>query len=178
MKRAARVWAGRLLAVVATAAIGVAVVNGQNDQRKDAYSAFSFRVEVGEGDDQQVAFFKSVSGLSVETEVVDYQEGGNTGPIRKLAGATRYANLRLTRAFTGDRSLFDWHATIQKPNPVRVNGRISMLDRQGTLVATWTFVNAFPVKWSGPDFDASTNEIALETIEIAHEGLIMSDDKD
>ena len=176
MKRETRVWAGRLVAVVAVAAIGVAAVNGQN-QRRDPYSAFSFRVTLGE-QGLQTGFFKSVSGLSVETEVIDYQEGGNTGPIRKLAGATRYANIRLTRAFTGDRSLFNWHATMQKPNPIRVDGRITLLDHQGTPIATWKFVNAFPVKWSGPDLDASTNEVAIETIEIAHEGLTFDDDDD
>ena len=178
MKRETRVWAVRLLAVVAVAAIGVAAVNGEN-QRRDPYTAFKFRVtinsQVGE---PQTAFFKSVDGLSAETEVVDYQEGGVTAPIRKLAGATRYANIRLTRPFTGDRSLFNWHATIQKPNPIRVDGRITLLDRQGNPIATWKFVNGVPVKWTGPELDASTNEVALETIEIAHEGLTFDDDDD
>jgi len=116
------------------------------------------------------------AGTAVD-RAIDYQEGGVTGGIRKLAGVTRFANIRLTRAFTGDRSLYDWHASIEKPQPVKVNGRITMFDRQGTRVASWTFTNGFPVKWEGPDFDASKNELAIETIEIAHEGLTMSEDE-
>jgi phage tail-like protein len=175
MRGQARVWAGRLLAVMAVAVIGVVVVNGQKSPRIDPLPAFLFRVDIA---GQSTGFFKSVGGLSMETEVVDYQEGGVTGPIRKLAGVTRYANIRLTRAFTGDRSLFDWHATIQKPNPIRVDGRITLMDRHGTPIATWKFVNAFPVKWEGPDLDASKNEVAIETIEIAHEGLTFADDNE
>jgi phage tail-like protein len=172
MRRAARVWAGRLRAAVAIAAIGGVVANGQN-QRRDPLGAYYFQVELG---GQQTGFFRSVSGLKSETEVIDYREGGNNDVIRKLAGATRYANIRLTRPFTGDRSLYDWYATIQKPNPSRIDGRITMFDRQGTKIATWEFTNGFPAKWEGPDFDASTNEVAIETIEIAHEGLTLSDD--
>ena len=61
--------------------------------------------------------------------------------------------------------------------PVKVDGRITMFDRQGTRVALWEFTNGFPVKWEGPEFDASKNEVAIETIEIAHEGLTMSEDE-
>ncbi len=168
-----RAWAGRLL-TVAIAVVAVVVVNGQKEQRKDPLLAFTFKVTI---DGQETGFFRSVSGLKSETEVVDYQEGGNTGPIRKLAGVTRHANIRLSRAFTGDRSLYNWFATIQKPNPIKVDGRIIMFDRQGTRVAAWTFTNGFPVKWEGPEFDASKNEVAIETIEIAHEGLTFSDDE-
>jgi phage tail-like protein len=171
MRRRARVWAGCLLAAVAIAVIGVVVVNGQKTQREAPLPAFLFAVEIG----GQTGFFRSVDGLSSETEVVDYREGGNSDVIRKLAGVTRFANIRLTRVFTGDRSLYDWHATIQKPNPIRVDGRITLMDRQGTPIATWKFVNAFPVKWQGPDLDASKNEVAIETIEIAHEGLSFAD---
>ena len=120
-----RAWAGCLL-TVAIAAVAVVVVNGQKEPRKDPLLAFTFRVTI---DGQQTGFFRSVSGLKSETEVIDYQEGGTTGVIRKLAGVTRYANIRLTRAFTGDRSLYDWYVTIQKPQPMKVDGRITMFDR-------------------------------------------------
>ena len=169
-----RAWAGRLL-TVAIAVVAVVVVNAQKDQRKDPLPAFYFEVEIT---GQKTAFFRSVSGLKIETEVIEFQEGGDTGTIRKLAGVTRYANIRLTRAFTGDRSLYDWFATTQKPNPIKVDGRITMFDRHGTRVAAWKFSNGFPAKWEGPEFDASANEVAIETIEIAHEGLVLSDDDD
>lgn len=174
MKFASRAWAGCLL-TVAIAAVAVVVVNGQKEQRRDPQLAFTFRVTI---DGQQTGHFRSVSGLKSETEVVDYQEGGVTGVIRKLAGVTRYSNIRLTRAFTGDRSLYDWFATIQKPNPIKVDGRITLFDRQGMRVASWTFTNGFPVKWELSELDASKNEVAIETLEIAHEGLTFSDDDD
>ena len=169
----ARAWAGRLL-TVAIAAVAVVVVNAQTVQRKDPLPAFYFEVEIA---GQKTAFFKSVSGLSIETEVIEYQEGGSSGTIRKLAGNTRYANIRLTRTFTGDRLLYDWFATTQKPQPVKVDGRITMFDRHGTKVAAWKFINGFPVKWEGPGLDASKNEPSTESIEIAHEGLTFSDDE-
>jgi phage tail-like protein len=167
-----RAWAGGLL-TIAIAIVAVVVVNAQKDLRKDPFPAYYFEVEIA----GQTFHFKSVSGLKIETEVVDYQEGGIGGVIRKLPGATKYSNIRLTRAFTGDRLLYDWYASIQKPNPTKVNGRITMFDRQGTRVAAWTFTNGFPSKWEGPEFDATKNELAIETIEIAHEGLAVSDEK-
>ena len=167
--------AGCVLTVVALGVFAVVVVNAQKAQRQDPLPAFSFAVEIG---GQQTGFFRSVSGLSIETEVIEFQEGGNnSGTIRKLAGLTRYANIRLTRGFTGDRALYDWFVATKKPNPARVNGRIIMLSRQGTRVAAWEFVNGFPVKWEGPDLDASENEIAIESIEIAHEGLRLTNDE-
>ena len=168
-----RAWTGRLL-TVALALVTVVVVSAQNNQRKDPLSAFYFGVEIA---GQPTAFFRSVGGLKIETEVVEYQEGGQTGTIRKLPGVTRYANIRLSREFTGDRLLYNWFATTQKPNPIKVDGRIVMFDRRGRRVAAWKFINGFPVKWEGPDFDASGNEVAIKTIEIAHEGLTFSDDE-
>jgi phage tail-like protein len=168
-----RAWASGLL-TVAIAVVAVVVANAQKDQRTEPLPSYFFSVEVG---GQSIGHFKSVTGLKIETEVIDYQEGGSTGSIRKLAGATRYANLRLTRRFTGDRSLYDRFVNTQKPNPVRVDGRIIMFDNHGTRLGTWEWVNGFPVKWQGPELDAAKNEVALETIEIAHEGLTWSEEE-
>jgi phage tail-like protein len=170
-----RTWAGGAVIVVATALVAVVVVNGQKAQRQDSLPAFLFSVEI---DGLNTGFFRSVGGLKVETEVFEFKEGGEAGIIRKLPGVTRFANIRLTRGFTGDRTLYDWFTNLQKPNPPKVDGRIVMFDRHGKRVAAWKFSNGFPVKWEGPDFDASANEVAIETIEIAHEGLTLSDDDD
>ena len=158
---------------MAIAVVAVVVMNAQQDQRKDPLPGYYFEVEIG---GQQTASFRSVSGLKIETEVIEYQEGGNNGVIRKLPGKTRYANIRLSRAFTGDRFLYNWFAA-QKANPTKVDGRIILFVRDGTQIAAWKFSNGFPVKWEGPDLDASKNEVAIETIEIAHEGLTRSDDE-
>ena len=172
MNVTSRAWAGGLL-TVAIAIVAVVAVNAQ--KRTDPLPAFFFSVEIN---GQNIGFFKSVGGLTIETEVVEYQEGGDGGGIiRKFPGATRYANIRLSRGFTGDRALYDWFVASQKPNPKRINGRIIMFNQHGTRVAAWTFVNGFPVKWEGPDLDASKNELAIESIEIAHEGLTLSNDE-
>lgn len=164
----ARAWAGRVVAAVAIAALSVIGVNAQKDPRKDAQGAYYFEVDIG---DQKTAFFKSVGGLAIETEVIEYREGGANGTIRKMPGATRYANIRLSRPFRGDRALYDWYISSQQPQPIKVDGCIRMFDRHGSLVATWKFQKGFPAKWEMSELDASTNEVATETIEIAHEGL-------
>jgi phage tail-like protein len=165
MKLNSRMWAGCLL-TAAIAIVAVVVVNAQKDQRKSPQPAFYFEVKI-EG--HEAAYFRSVSGLKIETEVIEYQEGGDTGPIRKLPGVTRYANIRLSREFTGDQSLYDWFLTTQKPNPMRVDGLLTLVDRHGTQVASWTFTNGFPVKWEAPGMDSESSGVAIETIEIAVE---------
>ena len=173
MKFESRAWAGRVVTLVAFALVAVVVVNAQKTPRQDALPAFLFAVEI---DGLTTGFFRSVGGLAVETEVIEFKEGGDAGTIRKLPGVTRFANIRLTRRFTGDRTLYDWFTTVQKPNPIKVNGRVIMFDRRGVRVAAWKFSNGFPVKWEGPELDASANEVAIETIEIAHEGLSIDDE--
>lgn len=172
MRFDARTRAG-LVVMVIIAGVAAVAVSAQKNQRVDPLPAFIFRVEIP---GLKTGFFKSVGGLAMETEVVEYREGGdNPGPIRKLAGPTHFANIRLTRGFTGDQSLYNWFLQTQKPNPVRVTGRIIMLDTRLNPVAVFRFVNGFPVKWEGPLLDASTNDTAIETIEIAHEGLVPDD---
>lgn len=173
MKFNARAWLVRLL-TAAIAVVAVVAVSAQPDQRRSPLPAYYFEVEIS----GTVYPFKSCSGLKVESEVIEYQEGGSTGNTRKLIGVTRWPNLRLTRAFTGDRLLYDWYKATKKPNPGRINGHIRMFDNRGTEIAAWKFVNGFIAKWEGPELDATKNEIAIESIEIAHEGLVLLPDDD
>jgi phage tail-like protein len=161
--------------VIVIAVLCVAGLRGQTEgTRKTPVPVYVFRVEIGCND---LGFFRSVGGLSVETDVVEYQDG-NERIVRKRPGLTRYSNIILKRGFTGDTALYDWYMVTTKQDPPRVNGSIAMLDQTGTELATWHFRNAYPTKWEGPDFDASKNEVAIESIEIAHEGFSMSTDKD
>ena len=170
MRFQVRPWAGGLLTLV-IALVAVAVVNGQKEQCREPFPSYYFSVEI-EG---QTYPFKSVSGLKIETEVIEFREGGSD-TTHYLPGNTKYANIKLTRAFTGDRSLYDWYLATKKKQPVKVNGHITMFDNHGVRKAAWNFAAGFPVKWEGPDYDASKNEVAIETIEIAHEGLTLADD--
>jgi phage tail-like protein len=115
------------------------------------------------------AFFRNISGIKNDTEVTDFQEGGVISWTRKVIGVRKWPNLVLKNGFTGDTKLFKWKFAPNK----RVNGIIVQLGENMQEVCRWEFYNGYPVKWEGPDFDANKNEIAIETLEIAHEGLYM-----
>lgn len=134
--------------------------------RKDPLTTFLFGLKIeSAGVAEATAFFKSVSGLKAETEVVDYQEGGVNEFTRKLQGVTKWPNIVLKNGFTGDLTLYDW-----KISRKRADGTIFILGPNLKKVAEWKFSKGWAVKWEGPELDASKNELAIETIEIAHEG--------
>lgn len=145
--------------------------------RNDPITAFCFRVSIktvpGLADGQ--AYFKSVSGLKGEIEVVDYKEGGHNRATRRLVGPTKWPNLVLSRGFTAppNTPLLNWFdAWINDSGAkVRMTGDIEALDSKLKKICAWQFVGGWPCKWEGPDFDASKQELAIEKIEIAHEGL-------
>ncbi len=142
--------------------------------RKDPLPAFCFKVTLDALGGTEL-FFKSVGGLKVETEVVDYRSGGVNDSTFKLVGATKWSNIVLKRGFVGKdaKQLLDWrmkwlHRTDALP---RSNGTIIQLDTKLTTQGTWSFVEGWPVKWELSELDAAKNEIAIETLEIAHHGL-------
>ncbi|HEX4997296.1 MAG TPA: phage tail protein [Terriglobia bacterium] len=166
----ARVWRGALFMIL-IGILGVAETQAQKDPVRDAVQQYRFQIEI-EG--VNAGRFRSVSGLAIESEVVDYREGGDNGTIHKLfTGTRKYSNIVLKRGFTGSPALYNWYMSSTAENPGKVNGRIIVFDSHDVKVAQWEFVSGFPVKWEGPDYDASANEVAIETIEIAHEGLTM-----
>jgi phage tail-like protein len=136
-------------------------------QRNDPYKAFNFLVEI-EGVAR--AAFSEVNGLESETAVIEYRSGAEN-VMRKLPGRTRFKNIVLRRGVTQDRELWDWRQSIVEGNPDRRNGSIILLDDQRTEVVRWNFRNGWPCKWEGPALNAKANEVAIETLEIAHEGL-------
>jgi phage tail-like protein len=143
--------------------------------RKDPFLAFCFRVTITDKVDAKVGFFKSVGGLSYETEVLEHREGGENNTTKKLVGATKWKNLVLKRGF-GSPELIAWREEWLKPaGPganMRKSGKIEQLGPDGdTVVASWTFVRGWPVKWEVSELDASKSEVSIETLEIAHEGL-------
>ena len=137
-------------------------------QRDDPYKAFNFRVEI---DGVALAAFSEVSGLESETEVIEYRTGSERNTVRKLPGLTRYANIVLRRGVTQDAELWNWRKTVEDGQVDRRNGSIVLLDDDRTEVLRWNFVGGWISKWVGPTFNAKGNEVAIETVEIAHEGL-------
>ena len=144
--------------------------------RNDPLPVFCFKVVVqpigGE------AFFKSVGGLRYETETVPVREGGNNATTYQLVGATKWSNIVLKRGFTRDSGMLTWRESwIGQAGTRAKTGTITQLNTALEPEAEWTFYNAFPVKWEISEFDASKSELAIETLELAHEGITYSKKK-
>jgi phage tail-like protein len=141
--------------------------------RDDPYKNFNFVVEI---DGISIAAFCEVSGLVSETEVIEYRNGSDkTSTVRKLPGLTHYANIVLKRGVTQDNQLSLWRKAIEQGTPDRRSGAIVLLDDERNPVRRWRFSEGWPAKFDGPDLNAKGNDVAIETIEIAHEGLTIDD---
>ncbi len=136
--------------------------------RTDPYQVFNFLVEI-EG--ILAGGFSECSGLQVETEYFDYREGGVNEYVHRFAGPTKYPPLVLKHGLTQIDGLWGWHQDVVKGKVERKNGTIYLLDKQGIPVMWWDVKEAFPVKWTGPDLRASSNEVAFESVELTHRGL-------
>jgi phage tail-like protein len=135
--------------------------------RHDPYKAFNFRVEI----DGMTAAFTEVSGLESEVEAIDYREGGEESRVRKLPGLRKYSHIVLKRGLTADADLWNWHKQVLDGNIHRRNGSVIVLDDQGQERVRWNFFNSWPCKYVGPTLNAKSADVAIETLELAHEGL-------
>jgi phage tail-like protein len=141
---------------------------GMASPRHDPYKAFKFRVEI---DGLTAVGFSEVSGLGSETTVIEYRTGSEPNRARKLPGLTKYSNIVLKRGVTQDAELWNWRQRIVEGNVDRRNGSIVLQDDSGQDQVRWNFSNGWPCKVEGPDFNAQGNDIAVETLEISHEGI-------
>jgi phage tail-like protein len=134
--------------------------------RVDPYRNFSFLVEIG-GITQ--AGFSDCSGFGASTDPIEYREGGETKTVRKLPGLTKYTNITLKWGLTDSRELYNWYRDVVNGKIERKSGSIILLDLEGNEKVRWNFFEAWPTKWDGPDFTAKGNDVAIETLELAHE---------
>lgn len=134
--------------------------------RHDPFAGFNFIVDI-EG---IAAGFLECSGLSSETDVIEYREGGDI-LIRKLPGLTKYSNIVLRRGITTTRDLWAWRQTVINGQTQRRDGTIVLLSEHRTPVLTWRFHAGWPAKLEGPTLNARSSDVAIESIEIVHEGL-------
>jgi phage tail-like protein len=138
-------------------------------ERKDPFLGFNFSVEV-EG--LVVGGFSEVSGLQAEVEIQDYREGGVNEFIHRRAGPIRYpSTLVLKKGMTDASGLFSWYRNVMQGKVERKNLSVILLNSQGEEKVRWNFRNAYPVKWVGPDLRAASSELAVESVELAHQGL-------
>ena len=160
-------------------------VNNNNSQtrtaeRFDAYPSSKFGVIGVEINGVVVAEFTEVSGLEAEVEVFEYIEGGNNLFTYKLPGRVKFPNVSLKHGITDSTDLWDWFEMIvyrkgeENREPVeRKNITIVQYDESVKERRRWNLTNAYPVKWTGPSFKADDNTVAIEAIELAHQGLSM-----
>lgn len=136
--------------------------------RRDPYSVFRFIVEI-EG--VLKGGFTKVRGLNRETKVESYREGGVNDFERKLVTLTSYPPLILERGLA-DPSLWEWHQKVVEGRVTRRVVTINLRDERGGDIWGWTVHGAFPTKWTISDFDAASGQVAAESVEFAHHGIL------
>jgi phage tail-like protein len=122
-------------------------------------------------DDAVIGAFAECSGLSVEYDIFEYQEGGELSFVHKFRGGLKYPNLVLKRGVTYEDALVKWFFD-RSDRDLRGNITLNLLGDDGQQVRSWSFASAFPVKWSGPSFGAKSTNVATETLEICHQGFV------
>jgi phage tail-like protein len=134
----------------------------------DGKPSCRFYVEV---DSKKEAVFTEVSGLSMEMTLEDIEEGGNNEFVHRMPGRCKVGNLTLKRGMTASNDFLQWSIKVAQGTIEKKHVSVVLYNVDGTEAMRWNFDNAYPVKWSGPQFKADDAAVALETIELAHEGM-------
>ena len=126
--------------------------------------------------DSQVMSFQEVSGLDIQSEEIKYRHGDSPQfSVIKMPGMKKFGNVTMKKGiFKGDNKFWDWFNQIKMNTIKRLPVTISLLDEAGKAVMVWTLTNAWPTKITGTDLKSEGNEVAIETIEIVHEGLTIA----
>ena len=135
------------------------------------YTQFNFLLEI---DGVVSAGFTEVSGITMESDVVEYREGNEATHVRKLPGLSKYGNITLKRGFTDNTELADWRKTVTDGMTARKDGAIILMDEAGQPALRWEFKNGFPSKLEGATLNATANEVAMETVELAVESVALA----
>ena len=138
-------------------------------KRCDPYVGFKFTIDLN---GVVEAGFRECSGLDSSQDAIEYREGRDEARPRKLPGLNKYSNITLKRGVTDSMKLWEWRDKAIKGNVERVDGSIMLVDDAGTVLTQWDFKQGWPTKWGGPPMNATANEVAIETLDIAHEGLV------
>lgn len=137
--------------------------------RNDPYRSFNFELTI---DKVPRGAFSECSGLTAEGDAVDYREGNElTNNVRKLVGLRKFTNITLKRGYTKDSSLWDWYKNILDGEPDRRDVSITLKNEKREAVLHWNIREAWINKIEGPSLKASGNEVAIESMELIHEGV-------
>jgi phage tail-like protein len=138
---------------------------------ENPFPVFKFWVEI---ESIVVAEFQDCSGLRVERDVERYKEGGVNDHEQILPGRSKYTNITLKYGLSSSTEIWDWFQEGLLDGKVkRVNFSILLRDVKGDVARRWNIVDAFPVRWEGPQFTSDSNQVAIETLEIAHHGITL-----
>ena len=146
--------------------------------RNDPYPAYNFEVVVTGISDNGKSVkgsFSEVSGLEADVNVIEYRSGSENNTVRKLPGLNKFTNITLKRGLTGDLTFWNWLVQAMQGNVQRTVVVISLLDENRNPVMAWKLTRAWPCRWTGPALNAKSNEVAIETLEICHEGIAVED---
>ena len=139
-------------------------------QRKDPYRNFRFLLEI---DSIVQAGFSECAIPDTTSDVVEYREGHEQPWARKLPGLTKWANITLKWGATDSLELYNWRKLVEQGKMKDARRKVAVIvqDEEGNPAARWEFDSAWPSKYDGPDLTAKGNDVAVETLEIAHEGM-------
>lgn len=139
----------------------------ETGKRKDPFRGFNFQVQIS---NTSVAGFRECSGLSFTTDPVEYREGTDKAlHPRKLTGLRKFANISLKRGVTDNQELWKWYKNVLNGKTDRRNGSIVLRNEEHQSVMRWKFENAFITKYETSNFNATGNDVTIETVELAVE---------
>ena len=140
--------------------------------RNDPYRNCRFILEIG---NIQQAGFSEATIPDSSQDPIEYREGNEIPTVRKIPGLIKYGNLTLKWGITNSsKELYDWRKQVEdgKMKDARREIAVILLDEEGQPQSRWEFREAWPTKYDAPDLNAKGTDIAIETLEIAHEGMI------
>lgn len=132
------------------------------------HGKFRYKIEV---QGLELGGFSEVSGFDASIDVIEYREGDKVQTPMKIPGLKKYGNITLKQGVADKDALYKWMATGFEKDVDRKTVTITLLDINGEPAASWQVINAWPTKYTAPDFNATSSEIAVEMLELAHEGM-------
>lgn len=138
---------------------------------------FYFSVDMGSDSGIGEVPFQEVSGMDLESQIIEYRAGNDPRfSTAKMPGLVKSGNVTMKKGmFTDDNAFWEWYGKIKMNTVARTTITIKLLDEAGSPLMTWSLANAWPTKLTVTDLKADANEVAIESIEIVHEGITQND---
>lgn len=141
----------------------------------DPYGSYRFALEIN---NLEVAHILEVSGIKTSAQVFEIEEGGLNGRSHKRTGQSKWDNLVIRFASSTSTYLVDWRNMFLRDRfdeRLKRSGSLLLMDNDGQTLRRYHFTNAWPVSWEGPSFNAGSSELAIESLELAHDGITVSE---